>query len=120
MCLFAEGTTTNGYALLKFKRGAFSGMRTVVPVFASLGDRHMMPTYDSLAFWPMLIMYFSSFAFHNLHLTIMPEFTPTEWMLDNHKAKGREDWEIFGECVREAIARQGNFVLDNHQLRQKI
>ena len=33
LCIFAEGTTSNGSTLLKFKRGAFEGMRTVTPCF---------------------------------------------------------------------------------------
>ena len=92
ICLFAEGTTTNNTHILKFKKGAFSSLRTVVPTFASVGDRLVKPTYDTPYFWPFLYMYFATFSVHNLTLTIMPEFVPTEWMLDNHRDKGEEDW----------------------------
>ena len=50
----------------------------------------------------------------------MPEFTPTEWMLDNHADKGKEDWEIFGECVREAMCRQGKFDKCDRPIRDKL
>ena len=95
-------------------------MRTVTPAFFKLGNRRMMPTYEVFDFWPMLIQYFSSFNFHNLQLTIMPEFTPTEWMLVNHNNKGDQDWEIYAECVREAMAHHGNFLLWSRPIREKL
>ena len=80
-----------------------------------------MPTYDVLPFWPFLVSFFSSLGMHNLKITIMPDFTPTQWMLKAHASKGSSDWEIYAECVREAIARHGGFVLDNFvQNRDKI
>jgi len=80
----------------------------------------MMPMYDSIAFWPCLIMFLSSFCFHHLRLVIMPDFTPTHWMLNNHRDKGSADWEIFAECLREAMAQHGNFKIDNHATRDKF
>lgn len=55
VCIFAEGTTSNGTALLKFKRGAFSSLRTVIPVFATVKPRYMHPTFDIIEFWPLII-----------------------------------------------------------------
>mmetsp|Transcript_31363 Transcript_31363/g.38890 ORF Transcript_31363/g.38890 Transcript_31363/m.38890 type:complete len:131 (-) Transcript_31363:193-585(-) len=105
---------------MKFKRGAFVGLRTVIPCYVSFGKRYLMPTYDSVPFWPFVFLYFSSLCMHNMKLTIMPEFKPTQWMLDNHQAKGSADWEIFAECVREAIAKQGNFFKEDRPARDKM
>ena len=55
MCIFAEGTTSNGTGLLKFKRGAFVGLRTIIPVFAKVNHRYLSPTFDIVEFWPLLI-----------------------------------------------------------------
>ena len=122
ICLFPETTTSNGSALLKFKRGAFQGLRTVVPVIARVNKRMVMPAYDAIEFFPLLIIYYSSFCMYNLNLMIMPEFTPTEWMLQNHREKSPEghDWEIFAECVREAMGRHGNLILDYRSIRDKL
>ena len=38
ICIFAEGTTTNAQRLLPFKRGAFQGMRSIVPSFFSISS----------------------------------------------------------------------------------
>lgn len=122
LCLFPETTTSNGSALLKFKRGAFMGLRTVRPVIARVNKRMIMPAYDAIEFFPLLIIYYSSLCMFNLQLTILPEFTPTEWMLDNMKEKGEndQDWEIFAECVREAMARHGDLILDTRLIRDKM
>jgi hypothetical protein len=83
MCIFVEGTTSNGSALQKFKRGAFEGMRTVIPCYFKFGERYMMPAYDTVDFWPVLILILSSLTIHHFEMTTMPEFTPTTWMLEN-------------------------------------
>ena len=82
----------------------------------------VMPAYDAIEFFPLLIIYYSSFCMFNLKLTIMPEFTPTEWMLDNHRAKGEtgQDWEIYAECVREAMGHHGHLILDTRNIRDKL
>ena len=54
ICLFAEATTTNGKALLPFKRGAFSSMRAVIPCFVTFSDRMVAPTYDIIDFWALI------------------------------------------------------------------
>lgn len=53
-------------------------------------------------------------------MTIMPEFTPTNWMLENQSKKGKEPWEIYSECVREAMIRHGEFETENHRIRDKL
>ena len=42
-------------------------------------------------------------------LYIMPVFRPTQWMIDNHKEKGEKEWEIYAECVRDAMCKAGGF-----------
>ena len=49
----------------------------------------------------------------------MPPFTPTMKMLEMHANKGNADWEIYAECVREAMAKHGEFKLSNQPMREK-
>ena len=109
LCLFAEGTTTNGTGLMKFKRGAFNSMRTVVPAFIKIGQRCFNPSFDVLDFWPFICMLLSNICFYKFEIVIMPEFTPTQWMLDKHRCKSEQDWEVYAECLREAMAKAGDF-----------
>ena len=42
-------------------------------------------------------------------LHIMPIFTPNDFMLEAHADKGEEEWQIYSWCIRDAIAKAGNF-----------
>ena len=112
--VFAEGTTTNGSALLPFKRGAFEGMRPVVPSFVTYDcGGQVRPTYDCLPMPLLSLLIFSSLQFNTVTLNIMPEFRPNKVMLSKHSDKSGENWKIYAECVREAIAKQSNLALEN-------
>ena len=39
----------------------------------------------------------------------MPEFEPNEHMFTKYANKGTEKWEIYAWCVRDAMAKAGNF-----------
>ena len=109
LVIFAEGTTTNGTLLMPFKRGAFQAMRTVIPVSVTYkvsGQVH--PAFDTVQFLPHLIMLLCSFAPITCTMTVMPEFTPNAHLLDSAKdSKGKEDWEIFADAIRDVISRRG-------------
>ena len=53
-------------------------------------------------------------------LYIMPEFTPNNLMLQKHADKGTEDWEIYAECVREAMAKAGGSALSDMPIRDML
>jgi len=66
---------------LKFKRGAFSAMRPVIPCYVKIGDCLVNPCYDVLDFWTLIIFMFSSFQMFKTTLHILPKFVPNEYML---------------------------------------
>ena len=84
--MFAEGSTTNGTSLLKFKKGAFYAMRPVTPCYIKFGNCLVRPCYDILNFWHMVILLLSSFSIYSTHLYIMPNFVPNDYMIE-HFAK---------------------------------
>ena len=94
---------------MKFKRGAFASMRKVVPAFIKISNRTFNPCWDCIDFVPYVIMLLSTISFHKFELVIMPEFTPTDWMLTMHRKKSDQDWEVYAECLREAMAKAGDF-----------
>ena len=83
LCLFPEGTTTNGRYLIKFKKGAFQSMRTVIPVYLKTypEDPTVGPQYCTIDYFKWLIFAMSSFQPFHAKLTILPPFTPNEYML---------------------------------------
>lgn len=46
-------------------------------------------------------------------MSIMPDFTPNPWMLEKYADKGKEPWEIYAWCVRDAMSKQSGIrILD--------
>jgi len=78
------------------------------------------PCYDVIDFWHLIILMIASFGFYSSCLYIMPPFTPNEHMLKKHADKGKEDWEIFAWCVRDAMAKAGSFEVSDQPLREKL
>ena len=103
MAVFAEATTSNGTVLFPFKRGAFQGMRTIVPSYTTCDYGMISPYYDTCDFLPLALILLCSLQVNRLKLHIMPEFTPNPIMLEKHADKGKEPWEIYAWCVRDAI-----------------
>ena len=108
-CIYPEGTTTNGDYLFPFRRGAFSSMRTVQPTYIKIkgGDVHL--TYSMIDILVLFLLLSSELSVRKATLYIMPPFKPNEAMLTKHADKGKEDWQIYAWCVRDAIAKAGGF-----------
>ena len=113
LVIFPETTTTNGTHIIKFKKGAFIGMRSVQPCYVKVSENMVHHTYECLPFALFYVLQASTFCFYTTTLYILPEFTPTQKMLELHADKGTEDWEIYAECVRTVMAKHGRFGISN-------
>ena len=81
----------------------------------------MRITYSILDMPVLFIMLMSELACRTATLHIMPPFTPNDAMLNIHKDKGTEDWEIYAWCLRDAIAKAGNFeVRPNNPYKERM
>ena len=120
--VFAEATTTNGKYLLPFKRGAFQGMRTVIPCFFEFDYcGQIRPVYDVLEILPLIGLLYAQITPMKGTLHIMPEFCPNSIMLDRHSEKGDEPWQIYAWCVRDVISKySGLEKVDNNPLEDKF
>ena len=81
-------------------------MRTVRPCYVTITKRFFSSCYVVLGFWEFTILLMSSLCTYTCTINILPEFTPNDLMLKRHAEKGQEDWEIFAECVREAMCKK--------------
>lgn len=75
LSMFVEGCTTNGTALMKFKKGAFVGNRRVKPMLLKyeLGTVHQ--AYVTIELLPLAVMCLS-WGCMNVEIIDMPEFEP--------------------------------------------
>ena len=76
-----------------------------------------MPTWDTLDLGPLIVLLFSSLYFRWALVTIMPDFTPNTWMLENHADKGKDPWQIYAWCVRDAMSKHSGLKTLDEKLR---
>jgi len=117
--IFAEGGTTNGTAIMKFKKGAFHSEKTVKPIFLKYSFGTLNPAFDTIPFFALAIFTLSTPGGMHCDVNMLPNFTPNEFMFENHKAEGSERWEVFAWAVRDVIMDVGGFDSCEFSLREK-
>lgn len=84
-------------------------MKPVIPSYITYETGHIKPFLDSAELIPLSCLLCASLELIKVTLNIMPEFRPNQTMLDKHsddQKNGQKDWEIFANCVRDAISEQ--------------
>lgn len=110
ICIYPEGTQTNGTHLLSYKKGAFVGLYTVQPVVMKYTWQTLSPTWEGMPFMAHQIFMLCWGPYH-VEVNILPPFKPNDHLFNVHKDKGTEQWEIFAWAVRDLMAKKGNFKL---------
>lgn len=93
---------------MSFKKGGFFAEKTVRPIFIKYNYFTLNPAFDTIEFLPLAIMTLS-WGFINCEVTVLPDFTPNEYLFEQHIDKGTDRWEIYAWAVRDAIIKAGNF-----------
>ena len=83
-------------------------MKPVIPSYITYETGHIKPFLDSAELVPLSCLLCASLELIKVTLNIMPEFRPNQTMLSAHggEKNGLKDWEIFANCVRDAISEQ--------------
>ena len=78
-------------------------------------------TFEVMDLKVIAVFLCSQLSIRRCTLHIMPPFTPNDAMLDMHADKGKEDWEIYAWCVRNAMAKAGNYEeRENNVLKERL
>lgn len=105
LVLFAEGCTTNGSSLIKFKKGAFSGLKRVTPVVMQYGlESSVSVAFDIIEVLPLSILNLS-WGGMKCKIIKLPDIYPTDFMYERKEAQGLEKWEAYAEVVREVMSK---------------
>ena len=73
-----------------------------------------------MPFGHYLTLFVCSMNIWTTKVYIMPEFTPTLKMLELHADKGDEEWEIYAECIREAMSKASGKPMLDQPMRDKV
>ena len=107
LCLFPEGTTTNGRYILKFKRGAFYALLPIKPQIILLNPNVNYSVAIGVS--SAVFNYFRSLCYFgcNINLCELPVIKPTEYMFEHYSDLGSEKWEVFAEVTRKIMCEIG-------------
>ena len=107
LCLFPEGTTTNGKYILKFKRGAFYSLLPIKPQLILLDNN--LDYSVAIGVGSAVMNYFRSLCYFGckINLCELPVIKPTEYMFEKYSHLGDEKWEIFAEVTRKIMCEIG-------------
>ena len=102
LVIFAEGGTTNGLQLLKFRRGAFENLSTIQPFYIEYYSPFCNPACDA---FPMHlhVMFMACQLFSTVRLRRMPLIQFTEAI--KKRAKEGNDVEEYAETVRDIYSK---------------
>jgi len=107
LCLFPEGTTTNGKYILKFKRGAFYSLLPIKPQIILLDNN--LNYSVAIGVGSAVMNYFRSLCYFGckINLCELPVIKPTEYMFEKYSHLGEEKWEVFAEVTRKIMCEIG-------------
>jgi len=83
------------------------------------GTSSLSPAYDSIEWLPLFILTLSWAGF-SAEITVLPDFTPNEYLYEKHKDKGSERWEVFAWAIRDVLMKHGGFKNCSQPLSEKF
>lgn len=116
--IFPEGATTNNNYLIPFKRGVFTSLSPVLPIFVKYSSSYFNPAHDVI---PMHYHFFVLLCqiSNNLEVTELPIFEPNDFLFTNHGTKGQEKWKVYADAVRDVMSEVSGLPTHEASLKQK-
>jgi hypothetical protein len=91
LVMYAEGGTTNGTSLLKFKKGAFIGLNSVQPVCIRYDSLMLNMEMCIIPMYSHIVLCGSN-PYCSIKVRNFPTFRPNDFFFENHQKEGEEKW----------------------------
>lgn len=116
--IFPEGTTSNGFRMMEFKRGGFVGMKPVKPMYIKYSGHNFHPSYEVLPFFVHVFLLCSQ-LWANIEVRFLPIFVPNDHLFKVKKNLASTKEMIFAESVREIIEESSGIKRSDESLKSK-
>ena len=118
MCIFPEGCTTNGKAVLRFKHGAFANLKPIQPYYIKYRSPFFNASYDMMTIdLHFLITACQPFIIVEYHK--LPPIFPTEEMFEKYKHLGKDKSEIYANVTQDIYSKIFGLKKSNLTLKDK-
>ena len=115
----AEGGTTNGRYIIKFKKGAFVGNYPCKPVVLKYHSPHVDLEQCVMPIYMHIILSSMNIGGHVEYLEF-PVFKPNEYFFKHHQREGEEQWETYARVIREIMAKGSGLKLSDASIEDKF
>jgi 1-acyl-sn-glycerol-3-phosphate acyltransferase len=121
MCMYPEGTTSNGRSIIQFKKGAFYGITPIKLFLLKVDNREgKFPLtaggMDILTNMALSLTFFSN----KLEAVELPVFAPNDYLFENFKHLGKDKPEIFAEACRHLMSEISGWPLSKANFETKL
>lgn len=114
-----EGGTTNGTALIKFKKGAFAALRAVKPASIKYWSTYMPIPAGAIPFeshlWLMGLNWYATCTIEEF-----PTFKPNQFFWDNYQREGEDQATCYARVVRDILSKEMNLPLCEVDMEEKF
>jgi len=120
LSIYPEGTITNGTHIIKFKRGAFMSLLPLKPM-VELVDQTAECTLSTGAlpmFFHMILA--CCYFWNNDTFLDLPIIEPTEYMYENYRKSGEENWMVYKNVTKLIMAECGGLKLSESSFEEKL
>jgi hypothetical protein len=114
-----EGGTTNGTALIKFKKGAFAGLNSVQPVVIKY-DKSLISIEQCVVPLFSHLLICGTNPFCRVKVRQFPTFRPNEYFWKHHQKEGEEQWQTYARVIRHIMAKHGGFAESDMEIEDKF
>lgn len=111
LCVYPEGTTTNGRYILRFRTGAFVAGMPVLPVVIRYPYTRFSPTYDTIRWWKFLVGLLME-PLNRVEYIHMPVYYPSE--------EEKKNPRLYADNVRKKMAERINVELSDASFNDKL
>ena len=116
--IYPEGGTSNGTQLLRFKKGAFVGLKSVQPQITQYFSQSV-----EIETCVGSVLDFLPFQATNLWISgtikTLPVFEPNDYFFKHHQKEGEEKWETYARVVRSIMAENSHLTLSEYSIEDK-
>ena len=121
LCLYPEGTTSNGRSIISFKKGAFYSL-TPIKMFLMKVDNKIGSFPLAAGGMNILIHLILSLTYlkNDFEAIELPVFAPNEYLYENFQHFGKDKPEIFSEACRRVMSEIGALPLSNSSFDTKL
>jgi 1-acyl-sn-glycerol-3-phosphate acyltransferase len=121
VCLYPEGTASNGRTLISFRKGAFYTL-TPVKIFIFKIENRLGYFPLSTGGMSILLHMALSLTFKKNFVSVyeLPVFAPNDYLFENFSHLGKDKPEIFAEACRHIMSELGDLPLSQSSFETKL